>query len=79
MTKKKKKISYTEFRKKDHCNKCDVSICNNNFQNCPYRYDENVVKLCVNCEDLNNEIVDGMLKCYHTCKYKNQKKMDKWF
>lgn len=80
MTKKKKKgLTFAEVRKKGLCRTCDVAICNNNFDACPYQYDETIVKLCLVCEDLDNKIVDGMLKCYHTCKFKTQKKMDKWF
>ena len=72
-------LSFTEIKKKGLCKSCDLSICNNDYNKCPYRYDKTIVKLCLVCEDLNNEIVDGMLKCYHTCKYRTQKKMDRWF
>ena len=80
MAKKKKTgLSLTEIKKKNLCKNCNLSICNNNYELCPYRYNDKIVKLCINCEDLNNEIVEGYLKCYHTCKYRDQKKIDKWF
>lgn len=64
------------------CVGCDASICHNNYDLCPYRYNPDA-HLCLTCKDLDNEIVDGYLKCYHTCRYqKNKKKysggLDMW-
>ena len=77
---KSKGLSIAEIQKKNLCRTCDPSICHNDYRLCPYQYEANI-KLCLLCKDLNNEIVDGVLKCFHTCKYryKSQKKMDKWF
>lgn len=78
---KRKGLNIPEIQKKNLCRSCDPSICHNDYRLCPYQYDETIMKLCLVCKDLNNEIVDGMLKCYKTCNYKSksQKQMDKWF
>ena len=76
---KNKGLSITEIQKKNLCKTCDPSICHNDYRLCPYIYDKTIIKLCLVCEDLDNETIDGVIKCYHTCKYRTQKKMDKWF
>jgi len=60
----------------------DTHICHNNYDLCPYQYNPNA-HLCLICKDLDNEIVEGYLKCYHTCRYRRDKKkysgsLDKW-
>lgn len=42
------------------------------------KFDDNDPRLCVNCAHLNNEIVEGHLKCYWRCPYRKIKGMDKW-
>jgi hypothetical protein len=72
-------LSIEDIQKKNLCRKCDPAICHNKFELCPYQYNPDV-HLCLTCKDLNNEIVDGYLKCYHTCKYRKGKEggLDKW-
>jgi len=71
-----------EILRRNLCSTCNSHICNNNFNACPYRYFPDA-HLCLTCKDRNNEIVDGILKCYQTCQYRKDlqqitKGLDKW-
>jgi len=68
-------LTKEEIIKKKLCKTCDPSICHNDYDLCPYQHNPNG-HLCLTCIDLDNEIVDGYLKCYHTCKYLATKTSD---
>ena len=76
-------LTKEEIWERNLCRDCDMHICHNNPKLCPYQYNPDV-HLCLTCKDLDNEIVDGKMKCYHTCRYRKDKKeysgsLDKYF
>lgn len=72
-------LSKENIIKKGLCKTCDPAICHNQFELCPYQYNPDA-HLCLTCKDLNNEIVEGYLKCYHTCQYRKDYEggLNKW-
>ena len=75
-------LSREEIIERKLCVGCDTHICHNNYDLCPYQYKLDV-HLCLICKDLDNEIVEGKLKCYYTCRYRKNKKnysggLDMW-
>ena len=72
-------LSIEEIKKRKLCKICDVHICNNNYELCPYQYRHDV-QLCLTCKDRNFKIINGHPKCFYTCEHrKNEKKgLAKW-
>ena len=75
-------LTREEIIERKLCVGCDTSICHNNYDLCPYQYKPDA-HLCLICKDIDNEIVDGKLKCYYTCRHRKDKKeysggLDMW-
>lgn len=73
-------MSKEEILKKGLCKSCDPAICHNNYDYCPRKYNPNA-QLCLTCKERNNETENGVMKCYWTCPYKENKEkegIEKW-
>ncbi len=67
---KSKLLSKEDIIKKNLCITCDLRLCNNKYELCPYKYNLNA-HLCLTCNIFTNEIDNnGYLKCYNTCPYR---------